>query len=111
MVFSPLISGSAFHNNGGLECVHHSFAYFAHFVLLRDVWIRTQGAVVASRSTTNLATHLPFIIMDLVEFVEQTEKISNAIFRANFTILKKKSAGIFPKGIKREDSIGIIPKY
>jgi hypothetical protein len=44
---------------GGLECVGHSFAYVAHFVFLRDVWIRTQRAAVASRCATNLATHLP----------------------------------------------------
>ncbi len=36
----------------GLECV-------AHFVFLRDVWIRIQRAVVASRRATNLATLLP----------------------------------------------------
>ncbi len=24
---------------GGLECVGHSFAYGAHFLFLRDVWI------------------------------------------------------------------------
>ncbi len=29
---------------GGLECVGYSFAYVAHFVSLRDVWIRTQGS-------------------------------------------------------------------
>jgi hypothetical protein len=44
---------------GGLECVDHSFAYVAHFVFLRDVWIRDQRAAVASRRATNLATHLP----------------------------------------------------
>jgi hypothetical protein len=44
---------------GGLECVGHSFAYVAHFVFLRDVWIRSQTAAVASRRATNLATHLP----------------------------------------------------
>ncbi len=44
---------------GGLEQVGHSFAYVAHFVFLRDVWIRTQRAAVASRGATNLATHLP----------------------------------------------------
>ena len=38
----------------GLNCVGH-FAYVAHFVFLRDVWIRTQRAAVA----TNLDTHLP----------------------------------------------------
>ncbi len=43
----------------GLELVGHSFAYVAHFVFLRDVWIRTQRAAVASRRATNLATHLP----------------------------------------------------
>jgi hypothetical protein len=40
---------------GGLEFVGHSFANFAHFVFLRDVWIRTQRAAVTSRRTTNLA--------------------------------------------------------
>jgi hypothetical protein len=29
----------------GLECVGHSFADVAHFVFLRDVYIRTQRAV------------------------------------------------------------------
>ncbi len=33
---------------GGLESVGHSFVHVAHFILLRDVWIRTQRA--ASRS-------------------------------------------------------------
>jgi hypothetical protein len=26
---------------GGPECAGHSFAYFTHFVFMRDVWIRT----------------------------------------------------------------------
>jgi hypothetical protein len=43
---------------GGLECVGHSFAYVAHFVFLRDVWLRTQRDGVASRRANNLATHL-----------------------------------------------------
>jgi hypothetical protein len=48
---------------GGLEYVRHFFAYVAHFVFMRDVWIRTQRAAVASRCatthlSTNLATHL-----------------------------------------------------
>jgi hypothetical protein len=38
---------------GGLECVGHSFAYVAHFVFLRDAWIRTQSAAVASKRATN----------------------------------------------------------
>jgi hypothetical protein len=38
---------------GVLECVCHSVAYVAYFVFLRDVWIRTQRAAGASRSTTN----------------------------------------------------------
>ncbi len=46
---------------GGLECVGHSFAYVAQYVFLRDVWIRTQRAAVASRRAPNLATHLPYL--------------------------------------------------
>jgi hypothetical protein len=42
----------------GLECVGHSFAYVAHLVFLRDVWIRTQRSSVASSCATNVATHL-----------------------------------------------------
>ncbi len=42
---------------GGLECVGHSFAYVAHLWFLRDVWIRTQSAAVASWRATDLATH------------------------------------------------------
>ncbi len=44
---------------GGIECVGQSFDYFAHIVFLRDVRFRTQRDDVASRSATNLATHLP----------------------------------------------------
>jgi hypothetical protein len=36
-----------------------AFAYIAHFVLWRDVWIRIHRAAVANRRATNLATHLP----------------------------------------------------
>jgi hypothetical protein len=43
--------------SGGLECVGHSSAYVAHLWFLRDVWIRTQSAAVASWRATNLATH------------------------------------------------------
>ncbi len=43
---------------GGQESVGHSFAYVAHFLFLRDAWIRTQRSAIASRSATNLATHL-----------------------------------------------------
>jgi hypothetical protein len=42
---------------GGLECVGHSFAYIAHLRFLRDVWIRTQSAAVASWRAADLATH------------------------------------------------------
>jgi hypothetical protein len=44
---------------GGLECVGHFFAYVAYLKLLKDVWIRTQRAALASRRATNLVTHLP----------------------------------------------------
>jgi hypothetical protein len=38
----------------------HSFAYVAHFVFLREVWIRTQSAAVVSRRLLPyIATHLP----------------------------------------------------
>jgi hypothetical protein len=48
---------------GGLQYVGHSFAYVANFVFLRDVWIRTQRAAVASRHAAKfLATHLPNIL-------------------------------------------------
>jgi hypothetical protein len=36
-----------------LECAGHSFAYVAHSIFLRDVWIRTPRAAVASRRATN----------------------------------------------------------
>jgi hypothetical protein len=39
---------------GGLECVGHCFAYVAHFVFLRDGWIRTQRAAVAIKRATQL---------------------------------------------------------
>ncbi len=44
---------------GWLDCVGHSFAYVAHFVFLRDVWILTQSAAVASRRANNLAIPFP----------------------------------------------------
>ncbi len=53
---------------GGLERVGHSFAYVAHFLFLRDVWIRNQRAAVASRRATNWATYLPSIYL-LINFV------------------------------------------
>ncbi len=37
----------------------HSFPSVAHFVYLGNVWIRTQRAALASRCSTNVATHLP----------------------------------------------------
>jgi hypothetical protein len=52
-----------FHFVFELECVGNSFAYVAQFVFLRDVWIRIQRAAVASRRATNLATHLPTVLL------------------------------------------------
>ncbi len=82
---------------GGLECVGHSFAFVAHFVFLRDVWIRTQRAAeasrratklaiwirtkraaVASRRATNLATQLPFLATHLPKNVSSPNANSNA---------------------------------
>jgi hypothetical protein len=48
---------------GGLECVGHSFAYVAHFVFLRDVWIRTQSHRAAVVGATDY--HLPYLATDL----------------------------------------------
>ena len=46
-----------FNHFGGLECVGYSFAFVAHFVFLRDVWIRNQRAAVANRRATKLDIH------------------------------------------------------
>jgi hypothetical protein len=35
--------------------------YVAHFVFLRDVWVRTQRAAVSRMRATKLATYLPMI--------------------------------------------------
>jgi hypothetical protein len=56
---NPKNSDPAEYFFGGLECFGHSFAYVAQFVFLRDVLIWPQRAAVASRRSTNLATHLP----------------------------------------------------
>jgi hypothetical protein len=47
---------------GGLECVGHSFAYVAHYVFLRDVWIRTYVESCCgkqARYQLSFRTHLP----------------------------------------------------
>jgi hypothetical protein len=49
---------------GGLQCIGHSFAYVAHVVCLRDVWIRTQKAAVATH-LRKLAIHLPSLATHL----------------------------------------------
>ncbi len=51
---------------GGLECIGHSFAYVVDLVFLKDVWIRTQRAAVASRRATNLATHLSNVKLAII---------------------------------------------
>jgi hypothetical protein len=44
LIIDPMINNTFFlYFFGGLECVGHSFAYVAHFVFLRDFWIRTQA--------------------------------------------------------------------
>jgi hypothetical protein len=44
---------------GGLECVGqgHSFAFVAHFVFLRDIWIRTKRAAAASMQARHPLSH------------------------------------------------------
>ncbi len=44
-----------FHFFDRLECVSNFFAYVRHFVFLRDVWIRTQRAAIASRARYQLS--------------------------------------------------------
>jgi hypothetical protein len=39
--------------------VGHFFAYVAHFLFLKDVWIRTQRAAVASRCATKYQLSQP----------------------------------------------------
>ncbi len=56
MIYSPEFFCYFF--SAGLSVLHMSFAYVAHFAFLRDVWIRTQRAAIASRLATKLATHL-----------------------------------------------------
>ncbi len=48
---------------GGLECVLATPLLMSHILILRDVWIRIQRAVVASRRATNLATQLPEVLV------------------------------------------------
>jgi hypothetical protein len=55
-----------------------SFAYVAHFVFLRDVWIRTQRAAVASRRTTNL-DEVIHAVRHSHEFQSDTVLYSHAI--------------------------------
>jgi hypothetical protein len=43
----------------GLEYVGHSFAYVAQFAFLRDVWIQTQRAAVASKARYQLSHPFP----------------------------------------------------
>jgi hypothetical protein len=57
--FLLLLLASLLNVFGGLEWVGHAFAYVAHLVFLRYVWIRTQRYAVANRRTVNLVPHLP----------------------------------------------------
>ncbi len=42
---------------GGLEYVGYFLDYVAHFVFLRDVWIRTQRAAVVSYQLSHLSPY------------------------------------------------------
>jgi hypothetical protein len=70
---------------GGLECVTHSFAYVAYFVFLRDVWIRTQRAGVASRCATNLAAHLRNLATHLPNLATNLSNLTTHCYR--YTVL------------------------
>jgi hypothetical protein len=45
------------------------FAYFAHFLFLRDVLIRSQRAAGASKCAANLTTHLPNLATHLSPYL------------------------------------------
>jgi hypothetical protein len=63
--FLLLLLASLLNVFGGMECAGHSFAYVAHLVFFRHVWIRTQRATAANRRTVNLVTHLPILATHL----------------------------------------------
>jgi len=44
---------------GGLMVIGHFFAYVAHFIFLRDFWIRIQSAVVTSMARYQLSHPSP----------------------------------------------------
>jgi hypothetical protein len=67
---------------GGLECLGPSFAYVAHFVFLRDVWILTQRAAVASRRATDLATPLPSLATHLPVLATHLPNLATHLPRA-----------------------------
>jgi hypothetical protein len=75
---------------GGLEFVGHSFAYVAHFVFLKDVWIRTHTAGVASRRATNLATHLSNVILVRNIFKSERSVVDFFISYPRFSGCKRK---------------------
>jgi hypothetical protein len=54
-----------------------SFAYAAQFVLLRDVWIRTQRAAAGSSRATNLATHLSNLANHLTNLATHLTKLGH----------------------------------
>jgi hypothetical protein len=69
----------------GLECVGQSFAYLAHFVFLRDVWIRTQRAAVASRRLTHLSQRY---FIQKKQFVKSKKTVSERhSWACNFSLL------------------------
>ncbi len=68
---------------GRLKCVGHSFAYVAHFLFLRYVWIRTQRAAVASRCATNLP--LRILNIELGLFSLSTGPLVNAASGSSLT--------------------------
>jgi hypothetical protein len=43
-----------------LECVGHSFAYVAHLVFLRDVWIRTNSPPISLKKYKLMFKHLQY---------------------------------------------------
>ncbi len=86
------------------------FVFVALCIFLRDVWIRTQKAAVASRRATNLATHLPRLLKYMYSQVVDGGTGQYSELDINFRVMHprghplvaefKKSDGVFSQQIK-----------
>ncbi len=63
-----------------------------YFLFLRDVWIRTQRAAVASRRATNLATHIPasFLLKQMVFMINENYSyiLSSVLDKSHYDVME-----------------------